>query len=226
MNSLQPAFQKRGLDLTEWKRAMHRHPHEYIRRKLRVIEAYHQNPSVQAVAAQVNLHPRTIRAYLNTYIDGGILTLCLPEKRPQSTNLTPAQEAAFKHELLNSRPVDHGLEGNIWMGKLMRHYLKQTYAVDYRTGIYDLLERLHLSPRNGGPAKAHADYGNADPVKQQAFLDSFKNALLEADETHAVVVFDEFSVCEKPTSYYGWAEKNTRPVHVTNEKKANGSTAS
>lgn len=220
MNSLQPAFQKRGLDLTEWKRAMHRQPVEYIRRKLRVIEAYHNNPSVKAVSAQLTLHPRTIRAYLNTYIAGGLPALCVPEKRPQPTNLTPEQEADFKHQLLHSRPLDHGLEGNIWTGQLMRQYLKQTYSVEYRTGIYDLLERLHLSHQ-----KAHADYGNADPIKQQAFLDRFKQALLEADETHAVAVFDEFSVCEKPTSYYGWAEKNTRPVHVTDEKKVNDSTA-
>ena len=226
MNSLQPAFQKRGLDLTEWKRAMHRQPLEYIRRKLRVIEAYHNNLSVKAVSAQINVHPRTVRAYLNTYIAGGLQALCVPEKRPQPTNLTPAQEADFKHQLLHSRPLDHGLEGNIWTGQLMRQYIKQTYSVEYRAGIYDLLERLHLSHRNGGPAKAHADYGNADPLKQQAFLDSVKNALIEADETHGVVVFDEFSVCEKPTSYYGWAEKNTRPTRVTDEKKANGSTAS
>lgn len=198
---------------------MHRHPQEYIRRKLRVVQAYHNTHSVQEVAATLQLHPRTIRAYLNTYIQGGLQTLCLPEKRPRPTTLTPEQEAAFKHQLLHSRPTDHGLTGNIWTGQLMRQYLKQTYAVEYRTGIYDLLERLHLSHQ-----KAHADYGNADPVKQQDFLDTFKYALLEADDTHAVVVFDEFSICEKPTSYYGWAEKNTRPVHVTNEKKASGST--
>lgn len=221
MNSLQPAFQKCGLDLIEWKRAMHRQPLEYIRRKLRVIKAYHNNPSVKAIAAQAKLHPRTVRAYLNTYIAGGIAALCVPEKRSQPTNLTPQQQADFKHELLHSRPVDHGLQGNIWTGKLMREYLKQAYSVAYRGGIYDLLERLHLSHQ-----KAHADYGNADPVKQQAFLESFKNTLLEADQTHAVAVFDEFSICEKPTSYYGWAERNTRPTHLTDEKKVSDSTAS
>lgn len=220
MNSLYPSFQKRDLDVQEWKRAMQRHPQEYIRRKLRVVEAYHNTHSVQEVAASLHLHPRTIRAYLNTYIQGGLQTLCLPEKRPRPTTLTTEQEAAFKQQLLHSRPTDHGLSGNIWTGELMRQYLSKTYGVDYRSGIYDLLERLHLSHQ-----KAHSDYGNADPVKQQAFLDTFKYALLEADETHAVVVFDEFSVCEKPTSYYGWAQKNTRPVHVTNEKKANDSTA-
>lgn len=219
MNSLQPAFHKRGLDLTEWKQTMHRQPNEYIRRKLRVIEAYHKNPSVQAIAAQMSLHPRTIRVYLNSYITGGLPALCVPEKRPQPTNLTLEQEAAFKQQLLCSRPTDHGLKGNIWTGQLMRQYIKNTYSVDYHSGIYDLLERLNLSHQ-----KAHADYGNADPSQQKAFLDTFKNALLEADETHAVAVFDEFSVCQKPTSYYGWAEKNTRPVHVTDEKKVSGST--
>lgn len=140
MNSLQPAFQKRGLDLTEWERAMHRQPLEYIRRKLRVIEAYHNNPSVKAVATQTALHPRTIRAYLNTYIAGGLPALCLPEKRPQPTNLTPDQEASFKYQLLHSRPANHGLEDNIWTGQSMRQYIRQTYSVEYRAGIYDLLE--------------------------------------------------------------------------------------
>ena len=67
------------------------------------------------------------------------------------------------------------------------------------------------------------------PTTQQHLLaenEDLRARLLEADETHAVVAFDEFSVCEKPTSYYGWAERNTRPVHVTNEKKAGDSTAS
>ena len=103
----------------------------------------------------------------------------------------------------------------------MRVYLHKVYSVAYRSGMYDLLKRLNLSHQ-----KAHSDQGNADPIKQQAFLDTLKDTLLDADETHAVVAFDEFSVCEKPTSYYGWAERNTRPVHVTNEKKASDSTAS
>ena len=89
--------------------------------------------------------------------------------------------------------------------------------MDYRSGIYDLLKRLNLSHQ-----KAHADYGNADPVNQQAFLNEFKDSLLKIDNAHTVVAYDEFSVAEKPTSYYGWAEKNTRPQHLTDEKKVSG----
>ncbi len=100
----------------------------------------------------------------------------------------------------------------------MRQYLKKSYQVDYKGGIYDLLERLNLSHQ-----KAHADYANAEPAEQKAFLDVFTNTLLETDHQTAVVSFDEFSVSEKPTTYYGWAEKNTRPKVKTNEKKQSGS---
>jgi len=224
MNSLRPKFDQRGFNADQWQRQMHRHPLEYVRRKLRVIQEYAQGKNIDDLALQYHIHPQTVRTYITTYTQGGFDCLCQAEKRPQPTRLTLQQQADFKHTLIHTRPADHALSGNIWTGQLILSYLKQTYQVDYRSGIYDLLERLNLSHRNGGPAKAHADYGNADPIKQQAFLDELKTSLLQADATHAVVVYDEFSVCERPTSYYDWAEKNTRPQTVTDEKKDNGST--
>jgi transposase len=216
MNSLRPAFLARGFDQAHWQRLMHRHPQEYIRRKLRTIHLYAQGQSPQQVADQLDLHLATSRRYLKQYITQGWPALTQPEKRAQPSRLTAQQQAAFKDILLQTRPVDHQLGGNIWTAALMRQYLLAHYGVNYRTGIYDLLERLGLSHQ-----KAHADYGNADPLAQQASLEQLKATLLAADPQHAVLVYDEFSISEKPTSYYGWAEKNTRPRHVTNEKKVN-----
>lgn len=217
MNSLRPKFDQRGFDGDCWKRQMHRHPQEYVRRKLRVIQAYAGGKTVHDLAQQYSLNSHTVRSYITSYTQGGFDQICQPEKRPQPSRLTAQQEADFKHTLLHTHPGDHGLSGTIWTGQLMSQYLTKTYQVNYKSGIYDLLQRLNLSHQ-----KAHADYGNADPIKQQAFPDEFKASLLAADATHGVVVYDEFSVCEKPTAYYGWAEKNTRPVVVTNEKKGNG----
>jgi hypothetical protein len=135
--------------------------------------------------------------------------------------LTAEQAAAFKTILLTTCPQDQGLEGRIWTGARMKAYLYNRYQVIYESGIYDLLERLGLSHQ-----KAHADYANADPVEQQALLESFTRTLLASGETTAVVAFDEFSVCEKPTAAYGWAEKNTRPTFKTDEKKGSVLTAS
>lgn len=102
----------------------------------------------------------------------------------------------------------------------MCEYLKKTYNVTYASGIYDLLDRLKLSHQ-----KSHADYGNANPSEQRAFMEELKSTILAADGKTAIVKFDEFSVCQKPSSYYGWAEKNTRPTFVTDEKKESVPTA-
>lgn len=221
MKSLHPAFAKRGLNLENWQRQMDRHPQEYIRRKLRTVQLYAQTPDIPAICDRLELSLPSARRYIKTYTQQGFEGLCRPEKRARTTRLTAQQQTDFKKTLLTTRPTDHQLEGAIWTGERMKAYLLATYGVAYRGGIYDLLQRLDLSHQ-----KAHADYGNADPVEQQRYLDELKQTLLTPDPTHAVVMYDEFSVSEKPTSYYGWAQKNTRPQHVTDEKKANGLTVS
>lgn len=37
-----------------------------------------------------------------------------------------------------------------------------------------------------------------------------------------ILFFDEFAVYNRPTTYYGWAEKNTRPQVPSNESKKSG----
>jgi hypothetical protein len=99
----------------------------------------------------------------------------------------------------------------------MKQYLKKTFQVEYKAGIYDLPERLILSRQ-----KAHADYANANAQEQKAFLESFTKSIPESDEKTAIVAYDEFSVSGKQTSCYGRAENNTRPKVKTNEKKQPG----
>ena len=37
-------------------------------------------------------------------------------------------------------------------------------------------------------------------------------------EKEKIVFFDEFAVYERPSIFYGWAEKNTGPEVLSNEK--------
>lgn len=115
---------------------------------------------------------------------------------------------------MTRRPPEEGLEGNFWTGERMRQFLFARYAVRYKSGMYDLLERLGLSHQ-----RAHADYGNASAEDQGLFLENFRHTLNAADDQSAVICFDEFSIGAIPTPHYGWAEKNTRPTVVTNENK-------
>jgi transposase len=219
MEKIRNKLKQVGLDELEYQRYFHQNQAEYIRTKLRCVRMYYAGNSFGQICARLGLHHQSARKYVNTYLAGGLEQLCQPTVRRQPCLLSQEQAAAFKQVLLSTRPEEVGLEGNLWTGQLMCQYLSQSYGVVYKSGIYDLLERLNLSHQ-----KAHADYGNADPNQRMAFLTDLKDTLLAADEKTAVVKFDEFSVCERPTSYYGWAEKNTRPRVVTNEKNASAPT--
>jgi transposase len=210
-------FEQKGFDEQAYKRFFHQKQAAYIRTKLRSIHLYHQGKEFEAIAETLNIHHQSVRKYINIYISSGFKGLCQEVVRPQSSILNPGQNAEFKEVLLSKRPCEVGLSGNIWTGELMCLYLKETYQVVYKSGIYDLLKRLNLSHQ-----KAHADYSNAIPSEQKAFIEDLKDTLLKANAKTAIVKFDEFSVCEKPSAYYGWAQKNTRPKVVTNEKKEGG----
>ena len=213
-------FNKRGYDELLWLKYHKNNQEEYKRIKLKSVKLYALGNEFDSIATQLGKREETIRGYINTYIRGGFEELCKSIKRIQPTRLTAEQELAFKNIILTTTPNEleiDGLEGNIWNGVNMITYIKKKHNVDYKSGIYDLLKRLNLSYQ-----RAHSDYQNADIKKQKAFLQDFTDTMLSSDEDTAIIAFDEFSVSERPTSYYGWAEKNTRPKVKTDEKKRIG----
>jgi transposase len=207
-------FDAIGFTKAVWYKHYHQHQTSYIRTRLNCIKYFAAGYDFAAVAAHLGIGRQAVRNAVNAYITGGYAAVVKRISRPQPTFLTPAQTADFRNIILTTHPTEHGFSANIWTASVMIDYIKQTYNVTYKTGIYDLLDRLNLSHQ-----RAHADYSNADPVAQSAFIADFEATLYAEPPSTAIVFADEFSVCEKPTSYYGWAERNTRPKVHTNEKK-------
>ena len=190
-----------------------RYQQEYIRKRLRAIKLFAENNDVSTISKTLSLNKNSVYILLAAYLKEGFEGLCRLAVRPKPTLLSPEQELSFKQTIVSKAPFECALAGNIWNGRLMREFIKREFAVDYKSGIYDLLNRLNLSHQ-----KAHADYQNASKDEQLLFLDRFKQVLLASDQTNATLTFDEFSISSKPSSYYGWAEKNTRPRVKTDEK--------
>ncbi len=157
--------------------------------------------------------------FIRIYLADGFTGLCRQTTRNHKTRLTTEQELSFKQTIVSKAPFECGLEGNLWTGELMRAFIKGEFSVDFKSGIYDLLNRLNLSHQ-----KAHSDYQNADKNEQLQFVEDFKQTLLASDKFNAAITFDEFSISSKPSNYYGWAEKNTRPRVKTDEKNESGLT--
>ncbi len=210
---------KKGFDEVQWNKYFRRYQQEYIRKRLRAIKLFAENNDVSTISNTLSLNKNSVYVFVAAYLKEGFEGLCRVAVRPKPTLLTKAQELHFKQTITSKAPFECGLEGNIWTAELMRQLIRREFEVDYKSGIYDLLERLNLSHQ-----KAHSDYQNASKDEQLQFLDRFKQTLLESDQTNATLTFDEFSISSKPSSYYGWAEKNTRPRVKTDEKNESAPT--
>lgn len=207
-------FESQPFEEKAYNRYYHQHQIEYIRTRLRCVKLFSTGESFSSIAQTLGIGERLVRNNINLYITAGYKGLVTRFTRKQPKLLSAEQELAFKQVLLTSQPLDHGYNANIWTGQLMITYIEDTYKVTYKSGIYDLLHRLNLSHQ-----RAHSDYSNASKEEQSAFLEALEQTLYVEPSTTAIVFADEFSVCEKPSCYYGWAEKNTRPTVSTNEKK-------
>jgi transposase len=212
-------FDEKGFDAVQWNKYFRRYQQEYIRKRLRAIKLFAENNDVSTISNTLSLNQNSVYIFLAAYLKEGFEGLCRAAVRPKPTRLTTAQELLFKQTIVSKAPFECDLEGNIWTGELMRQLIKREFAVDYKSGIYDLLDRLNLSHQ-----KAHSDYQNADKDEQLRFLDRFKQTLLESNQTNAALTFDEFSISSKPSNYYGWAERNTRPRVKTDEKNGRAPT--
>lgn len=206
-------FDKKGFDGNQWNKYFRLYQQEYIRKRLRAIKLFAENNDVPTISKTLSLDKNSVYTFLKLYLKEGFAGLCRLAVRPKPTLLTKAQELLFKQTIISKAPFECDLEGNLWTGELMRQFIKREFKIDYKSGIYDLLDRLNLSHQ-----KAHSDYQNADKNEQFEFIEDFKQTLLASDENNAVITFDEFSISSKPTNYYGWAERNTRPRVKTDEK--------
>lgn len=209
-------FAKEIFDEKLWYRHYHRIQVYYLRIRLHCLRYFSKGHSFSEIAIQLDISERSVRNAINMYLTGSYELLLTPITRKRPTLLSSEQEQEFKATILTTHPKDHQIDANIWTGAVMISYIQNTYGVIYKSGIYELLYRLNLSHQ-----RAHADYSNADLNQQADFLKELDNTLCAEVPTTAIVFLDEFSVCEKPTAYYGWAIKNTRPTVSTNEKKVN-----
>lgn len=214
MTQKEKAFIAKGFDEKLYQKYYHQHQISYIRQRLRCVKYFADGNNFATISEKLGVCERLARNTINRYLLGGFELLVQRDTRKQPTLLTTEQEQSFKQVILTTLPTEQGYESNIWTGALMIDYLQKTYNVTYKSGIYDLLERLNMSHQRG-----HADYSNADVEEQIAFLEAFEQTLYQESQSTAIVFADEFSVAEKPSTYYAWAEKNTRPKVVTNEKK-------
>ncbi|NEP07585.1 MAG: hypothetical protein F6K25_15185 [Okeania sp. SIO2G4] len=116
----------------------------------------------------------------------------------------------FREEL----PRNYGIDRNIWTGQIISTVLESRWEVKLKiTRIYEILKELNKSN-----PKAHRDDANTHKEEQKTLISNLKKNSLLKKKKKKIVFFDEFAVDERPSIFYGWAEKNTGSKVLSNQK--------
>ena len=137
---------------TQYRRA----PEGEVRTRLHALWLLRQGWSVQATAAAVGVHYRTVQRWLADYRTGGVAAVAGRRRggRGQPRRLTPEQETAL---------VAHAATGALRTAAAVQQWIGEQFGVTYTAGgIYSLLNRLRVHPKVPRPVNPKADRAAQD----------------------------------------------------------------
>jgi transposase len=198
-----------------WQKLYYRHQQAYIRQRLLAIKYLWLGKSRPEVTQLLGCNYVTLTQWIDKFLSGGLHKLTEPITHLVPSRLNPEQQLELKGMLLEQKPTDYGIDRYIWTGKIISQVIQQKWGVELKSSrIYEILDELNLSHQ-----KAHRDYANADSVLQKQFVDTLKKKLESRQPKEKIVFFDEFAVYDRPSLFYAWAEKNSRPQVLSNERR-------
>lgn len=157
INKIQHA-RKIGFDSKEWYKLHHKHNQEYIRKRLKFIKLVLTTElTSQEICAKLNISTQ-FYDWLGMFLGNGLVGLCRSSTRKIPNRISDAQKLELKEIILNSTPVEHGIDRNIWTAEVIIELLKTKWNIDYKDSrVYQILNELGLTHQ-----KAHRDYANSD----------------------------------------------------------------
>jgi len=218
-SEIDQAFAKLKPDFKLLKKLFKKQQKGYIRTRLKAIKLLWQIKNRQKVVEKLDIDRTSLLHWMHILlehgVEAGLKLLAQPKKSPKSGKLGAEQQVSLIDMLENKKPGDYGYHQNIFTGKILVELVEKEWQVSLSDQtIYNILARQGFSYQRG-----HRDYVNADPLQQQAYGLELKNLLQTRAEQERLVFFDEFSVTNRPTTFYGWARVNTKFKVPSHEKR-------
>lgn len=209
------------LDLETWQKLYYKHQQDYIRRRLLAIKHLYEGQSRLQVCSLLKCTYVTLTNWIDIYLEGGLQGLVKPIKHKNTPQkLSVEQKKELKQIILEKSPQDFGIDRNFWTVKVIIELIGKEWNIFLKKSrIHEILHELNLSYQ-----RAHRDYENADPQQQKQFAEELEKKLESIEDGEKVVFFDEFSVSDRPSIFYAWAEVNTRPEVPSDEKRSRNRT--
>lgn len=205
------------LDLELWQKLYNNTQQEYLRKRLRAIKYLYEGKMRPEIAKIIGCTYKTLTTWIDLFLNKGLEALVTPVKHNVKQRLSPQQKIELKEIIINKLPSDYGIDRNIWTGKIIAEVIYKQWSISYKLArIYEILYEIGLSHQ-----RAHRDYINADSQQQKDFVQKVEKTLDSLPSNTRAMFYDEFAVFDRPSIFYGWAEKNTRPKVPSDEKKRN-----
>ena len=113
---------------------------------MEAVELLHQGNSRTQVCEQVGCRYDTLTSRIDKYLKGGLDELVSPIRHQKPSRLSVEQQQQLKTMVLTQRPIDYGIERQIWTGAILSEVIAQRFGVPLKDSrIYKLLEEMGLS---------------------------------------------------------------------------------
>jgi len=204
-----------NFNLKQWQKLYYKHQQSQFRNRLLAIKHLFEGREKFDVCGLLSISIQTLRKWLGVFLKGGFNKLLAPIKRQRPEKLSDFRKKILKFILLHKSPSKYGFDTYIWTLKVVQQLLEEKWDVKLQpTRIYEILQGLNMSHQ-----RVHRDYLNASKSKQKEFVDDLKKRFNQAGEKDVFIWFDEFSIVDRPSPFYGWGEKNTTPTIPSDEKR-------
>jgi transposase len=160
----------RQLDLDLWQKLYYKYKKDYVRKRLLAIKYFYEGKNRTEVSAIIGCNYKTLSTWIDKFLEGGLdeLVKAIAHQVPSRLNLEQGLE--LKRMLLEQKPIDYGIDRNIWTGKIISSVIESRWGIKLKTTrIYEILDELNLSHQ-----KAHRDYDNVDQEQQKVFVSTLK----------------------------------------------------
>lgn len=197
----------------------------YLRTRLRAIEWLWQGHTRQHICAKLDIHRESLMTWMHIRVTQGVVAglhrLATAKHTPRAGKLPPAAQTELAPRLETTPPTAHGYPQLIFTARVLTDLVAQRWQVHVTDQtIYNFLHQIRFSYH-----RAHRDYLNADPQAQLAYALRLAAWLRQPAPTERSVFFDEFSLTNRPTRFYGWTCTNTRfhvPANERSRARVNG----
>ena len=160
----------RQLDLDLWQKLYYKYQKDYVRKRLLAIKYLYEGKNRTEVSAIISCSYKTLSTWIEKFLYGGLDELVKEIAHQVPSRLSSEQRLELKRMLLEQKPIDYGIDRNIWTGKIISSVIESRWEIQLKTTrIYEILDELKISYK-----KAHRDYENADEDQQKIFVSTLK----------------------------------------------------